>query len=331
MRLTARRAFAGAAVLLATACGLTAVGERASPTGDDAVAEAGTPHLPDGHVPDATPQDDAAPDAGADTSFDAQGRCLEVCDAGTCDDAGTCTIDCTGVGACGGRVVCPPDVACAVRCIGTGACTQGVDCTQAGACDVDCSGTGACTNQDVRCAGASCDVRCDGTGSCTQGVSCDAGTCAIGCTGTSSCQNQPVSCHASTCRVQCGADAGGQAGKDSCSQSVVCTAAKACDVACVAADTCKNAPVRATAAAVEVRCVDEKACSAGVALAGEDAGVVCRKDGACGPAIYCDAGKCAAACAPPENPSAQLCCAPGSTCELDASACDPNAFKIGCP
>lgn len=329
---SARRIALVVSVLAGTACGITAFGEMTSAPRDDGGTEAGPPFLPDGQLPDGAPIGDGGggPDADADASFDAQGRCLEVCDAGTCD-AGTCAIDCTGVAACPARVVCPPDVPCSVSCTGTGACTEGVECLNASACNIDCTGTGACTNQPVACSGASCTVACGGTSACSQSVTCDAGTCKIGCTGAGSCQNQPVACNANVCSVQCGADAGGAAGKDACNKAVICNAQASCNIACVADDTCKNELVQATAPAVDVTCLDTNACTPGVAVSGKDASVTCRKNGACGNTIYCDAGKCTAACAAPENPTAHLCCAAGSTCVLDASACDDSKFVTACP
>ncbi len=325
-----RRVFLVSSVVAVTACGLTAVGEMVEPSRDAGAPEAGPPFLLDGALPDGAPAGDGGTDAVADASFDAQGRCLEVCEAGTCN-AGTCTIDCSVAASCAGRVVCPPDVACEVKCTGALACAQGVDCTQAGACNIDCSGSGACINQPVACGGSTCAVSCAGASSCTQSVSCDAGTCNVQCTGNGSCINEPVTCNAVTCSVQCGADAGGGAGKDSCSQSVVCNAQTACNIACVSDDTCKSGFVQATAPAVDVRCMDTNACAGGLAVSGADASVTCRKNGACGDTIYCDAGACSAACAAPEKPAAHLCCAPGSACALDAAACDDTKFVTGCP
>lgn len=322
-----RRVLLVTSILAVTAaCGLTAIGEMNEPT-RDAGTEAGPPFLPpDGSFVD---RDDPG-DGGADASFDAQGRCLEVCDGGTCD-AGTCSFECALAAACATRVVCPPGVPCDVKCTGAAACAQGVDCVDASACNVECTGSGACLNQNVACGGSTCNVTCNGSQTCSQGIACDAGTCNLRCSGDTSCQNQPVACNANVCNVQCGADAGGGAGKDSCSRSVICNALTACNVVCASGNTCKNALLQATAPAVDVKCLDTNACQPGVAVAGKDAGVVCRKNGACGDTIYCDAGKCAATCVAPENPSAELCCAAGSTCVLDASACNPGNFKIGCP
>ncbi len=323
-----RRVFLVTSVVAVTACGITAIGEMGEPTRDVGDAEAGLPFLPpDGNVPD---RQDVG-DGGADgDTFDAQGRCLEVCDAGTCD-AGTCSIDCSLAAACTTRVVCPPGVPCAVSCAGAASCALGVDCAEAGACNVECSGAGACSNQNVECGGSTCNVTCNGSATCMQGVACDAGACNIRCSGDTSCQNQPVTCNASTCNVQCGTDAGGGSGKESCGASVVCNALTACNVVCSSDNTCKNGLVQATAPATDVKCLDNNACALGVAVAGKDASVTCRKNGACGPVIYCDAGNCTAACAAPENPTTQLCCAAGSGCVLDASACDPAKFVTGCP
>ena len=368
-----RRALVAASIVLATACGISAVGEMIV---DDGRGDGGGT---DGSVngdangADGTVDDGGGLDADAEAGFDAQGKCLEVCEAGTCD-AGTCVIDCDDASACQTKVVCPPGVACGIRC-GDNACGGGVDCQQATACNIACKGTGSCNNQPMACSGSSCNVTCadnscsagiqcdasacniqclggsscnnqpiecrsggnctigcEGANSCSSGVRCDAGSCSIRCAGGSTCNNQTVQCSAVTsCAIQCGSDGGGGGGKDSCSAAAVCTAGGSCQIICNADDTCLNQPIRAVAPNVDVRCLENNDCSAGVRVSGGDASVTCRHNGACGNTIFCDAGRCQAQCAAPEDPSAELCCASGSICVLDAAACNASNFKIGCP
>src|SRR5262245_60665820 len=93
-----RRAVVVGLAAIIAACGISAVGEFVTGDGaSDGGTEGGPPVLPDASDFDGGGGGDASGDGGVDASFDAQGKCLEVCEAGTCD-AGTCVIDCATAG-----------------------------------------------------------------------------------------------------------------------------------------------------------------------------------------------------------------------------------------
>lgn len=275
--MSARRWFLVASVALAVACGISAVGELATGDGpNDGGSDGSGPNVTDaGGIGDGAPANDASDAA----TFDAQGRCLEVCEAGTCD-AGTCGIDCADAGSCNQRVVCPPDVACDVRC-GASQCTQGIDCRAARACNIDCADN-ACVGQNIVCGGGSCSVTC-ADNACSQGIQCDAGSCDLRCAGAGSCANQAVACNATgACNVAC-------EGLGSCPQSVKCDAGS-CNIRCAGSDTCNSQRVDCNAiSSCTVQCGADaggssgaSSCRQGVACAaGTACNILCNSDNTC--------------------------------------------------
>ncbi len=120
-----------------------------------------------------------AGDADAPLGVDARAVCPSVCaeaGVGSCDEAGTCTIDCTAAGTCPGPIVCPSGIPCAVTCTGADSCMSTIDCTGSSACTIKCVGAASC-KQRVACSGKSCEVDCSRAFTCLGGVCCDAGSC----------------------------------------------------------------------------------------------------------------------------------------------------------
>jgi hypothetical protein len=293
--MNARRILVLASVALAAACGISAVGELVTGEGVGG-RDSGEPVLPDGSTSDSS--------VNVDAGFDAQGKCLEVCEAGTCD-AGTCEIDCAEAGACTTRVVCPPGVACGVTC-GTNSCTQGVDCQQATACAIDCDAAGSCTTQGIACSGSACNVQC-GASSCTQGIACDAGTCSLQCTGAGSCTTQAVQCQSSgACTIGC-------EGASSCAEGVSCDAGS-CNIRCAGNSSCQK-PVECNAV---TDCV--------VQCGGNDGGP--NGQSACSQAVSCTAGTlCGIACTADNTCKGQQVVARAAN--VNVSCLDNNACNQG--
>ncbi len=188
--------------------------------GDDAATSTDAASGTDVSTPDAT-----VVDAGVDAPNKAA-LCKAACEeagVGTCDDAGACSVDCTGISSCFGKVACPPGIACNVAC-GLSGCSGGIDCTAASSCNIDCQGVSACAGA-VTCGGTTCTVTCEGQSSCAGGVSCSASqSCDVTCSGIASCAGL-VSCSdpsTATCTASC-------TGLSSC-VSTACCKAKTCHV-----------------------------------------------------------------------------------------------------
>lgn len=321
------------------ACGLDAAGISVDVGNGDAGPDGSIGPVPprDGTAADATEEGSDIPiDLDATPIFDASldtnpENCAAVCDKGSCDDAGTCVITCDGgAGSCAQNVpvVCPPGVPCQVDCTGSSSCNRGVDCTQASRCTIDCSGPNSCQGGAVACTGDSCRVVCSGQTSCNQGVSCDAGNCILRCTADNACQGNPVTCASDTCIVQCGSSGGG--GETTCNQGVSCRASTDCRVACLADNACQGRVITAQAPVATVTCSGQTTCSLGVSVTSLDGSVVCTDDSLCGNRIWCDGGRCNAACSNTSSSPIRFCCAPGTACTSNTSnGCDLT--KNNCP
>lgn len=90
-------------------------------------------------------------------------------DCTACDEAAmTCQVDCTTTDTCAGTITCPSGWTCTISCTGVGACNS-VECQTGSTCSIACAGDGACG--DIRCSNAcKCDLDCVGT-------ACDSMSC----------------------------------------------------------------------------------------------------------------------------------------------------------
>lgn len=152
----------------------TADAVDAGPAASDEASSSSAPlPAPDG---EATPDPDAALEAGADTAPPpvCDGRCATA--GGTCN-GDTCVIACPGAASCATTVKCPPDMPCTVQCVGHEAC-QNVECVDATACSITCDGDHACHDK-VTCKGLVCEVSCANGGCSLDGVQCCASACTV--------------------------------------------------------------------------------------------------------------------------------------------------------
>lgn len=154
------------------------------------------------------------------------------CASGRCTTAGTCR-------ACGLRLmsvqtVCPASCTrcdagvCTIECDGNGACKDvTLACPPGLACQVICNGDSACEATSVQCpAEFPCDVACTGKQSCRQAVtSCGSGPCGMTCAGDSACRETSVLCGDDRCEAKC--SAGAQTPQMDCGESCDCTGCSA--------------------------------------------------------------------------------------------------------
>lgn len=281
------------------ACGLDRIGARPDLT-DSASGDAGAAGGGDaGHWADAR---------GGDEGAAPSPRCDAVCDAGRCDDAGACVVDCSARDACPGGVVCPVGVPCKVTC-GDFACGGGVDCGESAACEVACAGDHAC-DAPVRCGGATCDVRCAGPNSCADVVYCDAGArCAVACTAFGACAGG-VRARAEDAVVRCTA-------MNACSGRVACGAPGSCVVECAGYGACNGAVDANGARSTDVRCNAPDSCGSGVHARSDLSAIACSGQFSCPRPVTCDGGRCALDCS--NSRGCQFCCA-AATCDAGGAS-----------
>lgn len=255
-------------VALVAACGVDAIGDELTGTGNsgDAADERPPSSLPDsGPVPvgdGATFDVDATPADPCSVCADAGGTCRFADGGADAGDGGdTCAITCAGNGGCP-NVVCPSGLACEVVCKDEATC-KALDCTKATRCDVRCEGKLACEN--VTCAGSACSLRCEGEGACGG----DGGR---------------AFCRATQeCDVLC-------KGKGSCSL-LVCQSGT-CKIDCEGDDACRSARARgATDASCATKACDEFDCS------GSSCNLACADSPEACDRVCCDAGTCTGAAA----------------------------------
>ncbi|NVB80050.1 MAG: hypothetical protein HOV81_16775 [Kofleriaceae bacterium] len=83
-------------------------------------------------------------------------------DCTSCNEgAKTCLVTCTSADECFGTIDCPSGWTCTITCTGDGACRD-VRCASGSKCDITCTGSNAC--DDIYCSNAcGCDLTCIGT------------------------------------------------------------------------------------------------------------------------------------------------------------------------
>lgn len=287
-------------VVAVAACGITAVGELVDAPNPSRDGGPDGPFL----LPDGAPFGDGG-GGDADPDVNPVVLCPTVCEAGTCDDAGTCVIECNDAAApcADGGVTCPVGVPCAARCTIKDSCRLGIDCTKATRCDIACTGEDSCL-AGVKCSGSTCDVACNGPGkACELGVSCEAGTCNIACA-KDDCSGGPVACVADECNINCGLDAAADE-KNACKKGISCNATKACAIDCFGTGSCQG----------------------GIDVRARDASILCGAVDSCEGIVTCaDAGACAFNCAGAANTNAIKVCCPDAGCSGNSTVCTGASY-----
>ena len=160
------RVVAASMVLLAAACGISAVGQRIdSDPSNDPDAGSSSSGMTSGSSSSGGANEGGPADAGVDGQVDAAldapidvvVGCPAACNGG-CD--GGCIIN-------GGQdPTCPPGVArCEVACAQQNDCDT-VTCGDAGICRVTCSGNSVCNSDTINCGTSACQIRCVGQDAC---------------------------------------------------------------------------------------------------------------------------------------------------------------------
>lgn len=205
--------------MVATACGLTAVG-TAEPVSDGGSGGGGGVGAEGGGAGgDAAPTDGSNSDGGGvtDARPDADsggGMCPAVCSSCV---AGTCFI--TGIGK-----ACPPGLACDITCTSTTCQTTTFDCTMATSCVMHCNGGGVCDDSIVQCGAGACKVVCGGGTGCDhiQVQAASASSFCFQCNGNPGCDHFKCTPPGVGCKKACTTNCGDLAMCNTCASVASC-------------------------------------------------------------------------------------------------------------